>query len=77
MTEAVSIDMEGVPALVFKAEYLAAIALQNGRAKDKARLLPFIESGVLNMKRFESILERHGLIERWKKFERDFLRSDT
>ena len=41
-------DVEGTPARVLTAEHLAAIALQTGRAKDKARLLQFIESGALD-----------------------------
>ena len=37
--QAVETDVEGVRARVFSAEHLAAIALETGRAKDKARLL--------------------------------------
>lgn len=58
------------------AEHLAAIALQTGRAKDKARLLQFIEAGVLDAARFQAILVRHGLVADWQKFERQFL-NDT
>src|SRR5688572_21885057 len=43
LTRAVEHDVEGTPVRVFTAEHLAAIALQTGRAKDKARLLQFIE----------------------------------
>ena len=43
LRESVSKDVDGTPARVFTAEHLAAIALQTGRAKDKARLLQFIE----------------------------------
>ena len=57
-------------------EYLAAIALQTGRAKDKARLLQFIESGTLDAATFQDIFTRHALIERWTQFQRQFL-SDT
>lgn len=73
LREAVTRDVAGVPARVFTAEHLAAIALQTGRAKDKARLLQFIESGALDADRFQTILARHGLIEAWQKFERQFL----
>ncbi len=51
--EAVEIDVEGTPARVFTAEHLAAIALQTGRAKDKARLLQFIEAGTIESERFK------------------------
>ena len=58
---------------MFTAEHLAAIALQTGRAKDKARVLQFVEAGVLDAQRFQAILTRHGLVDRWQQFERQFL----
>jgi hypothetical protein len=70
---AVQKDVAGTPARVFSAEHLAAIALQTGRAKDKARLLQFLESGALDPARFQTILSRHGLLESWKGFEKLFL----
>ncbi len=76
LSDAVEVDVEGVRARVFTAEYLAAIALQTGRAKDKARLLQFIEAGAFDAKRFQGVLAKHGLFEAWQKFERQFL-SDT
>jgi hypothetical protein len=72
----VTMDVEGTPARVFTAEYLAAIALQTGRAKDKARLLQFIESGRMNRDLFEKILTRHLLEKAWTKFQLQFL-DDT
>ena len=50
LAKAVPVDVEGIPARVFTAEHLAAIALQTGRAKDKARLLQFIETGASRWK---------------------------
>lgn len=76
LTNAVVHDVEGVPARVFTAEHLAAIALQTGRAKDKARLLQFIESGTLDAATFRDILTRHALTEQWARFQQQFL-SDT
>ena len=75
LAQSVETDVEGTPARVFTAEHLAAIALQTGRAKDKARLLQFIEAGGLDSARFQDIILRHGLIEAWKRFEQQFLRS--
>jgi len=49
------------------------IALQTGRAKDKARPLQFIEEGALKIARFQDIVRRHGLVEAWTTFERQFL----
>jgi hypothetical protein len=73
LREAVSHNVDAIPARVFTAEHLAAIALQTGRAKDKARLLQFVESGTLDAARFQAILARHGLTDAWKRFERQFL----
>lgn len=73
LQESVERDVDGTTAHVFTAEHLAAIALQTGRAKDKARLLQFIEAGALDAARFQAILSRHGLIDRRRQFERQFL----
>ena len=73
LREAVTVDVEGLPARVFTAEHLAAIALQTGRAKDKARLLQFVQAGALDAVRFEAILTQRNLLDRWRKFERQFL----
>ena len=71
--DARSFDVEGEPASVFTAEHLAAIALQTGRAKDKARVIQFVEAGALDADRLESILSRHHLSEAWSRFERQFM----
>ena len=72
LTEAARTEVEGEPVWVFCAEHLAAIALQTGRAKDKARLVQFVEAGVLDIERLNDVLLRHGLSERWKHFESQF-----
>ena len=76
LAQAIETDVEGTPAFIFSAEHLAAIALQTGRAKDKARLLHFVEAGALDLGRFRSILTQHGLDEAWQKFEIQFLSDD-
>jgi hypothetical protein len=73
LREAVETQVDGAPVRVFTAEHLAAIALEVGRAKDKARLLQFVEEGVLDAAGFESILARHGLLDRWQTFQDQFL----
>lgn len=75
LREAVTREVEGRPARVFTAEHLAAIALQTGRAKDKARLLQFIEEGALDVTRFQAIVAAHHLTDAWSRFERQFLRD--
>ncbi|HAR46929.1 MAG: hypothetical protein A2X57_00370 [Nitrospirae bacterium GWD2_57_8] len=76
LADAVTVEVDERPARVFTAEHLAAIALQTGRPKDKARLLQFIESGALDAQRFQTILARHGLSGRWQQFERTFLTGE-
>lgn len=65
--------VQATPARVFTAEHLAVIALQMGRPKDKARLLQFVESGVLNSDRFHAIVSRHQLGGAWQRFAAQFL----
>ena len=74
LAKAVEKDVEGTPARVFTAEDLAAIALETGRAKDKARVLQFIEADVIDLDRLQEILTRHGLAGAWEQFERQFLK---
>jgi hypothetical protein len=73
LAEARETEVDGEPTRVFSAEHLAALALRTGRAKDKARLLQFIEAGALDADRLQAILRRHGLLEKWQGFEQQFL----
>ena len=73
LAEAREADVDGVSARVFSAEHLAAIALQTGRAKDKARLLQFVEEGALDASRFQEIVQRHHLVDAWTTFERQLI----
>jgi hypothetical protein len=67
-------DVDGTGARVFTPEHIAAIALDTGRAKDKARVLQFIEAGVLDLERLQEIIARHSLTGHWQQFERQFLK---
>jgi hypothetical protein len=73
LKEAKETAVEGVRTRVFSAEHLAAIALQTGRAKDKARLLQFLESAALDHVKLMDIFERRGLNAAWDKFKAQFL----
>lgn len=77
LAEATSVPLGTESASVFTAEHLATIALQVGRTKDKARLLLFIEAGVLDAARFQAILERHQLLPAWEQFSRQLLTEDS
>lgn len=59
--EAERIDYEGVPAKVFRAEHIVAIAASVGRAKDKARIEQLLQQAELDQSRLEKILQRHNL----------------
>jgi len=76
LDNAVEVDVDGEPVRVLTAEYLAAIALQTGRAKDKARLLQFIEAHALDRTKFEELVKRHQLVDRWRDFQQQFLNEE-
>jgi len=59
--EAERIDYEGVPAKVFRAEHIVAIAASVGRAKDKARIEQLLQQADLDKTQLEKILQRHKL----------------
>ena len=59
--EAERIDYEGVPAKVFRAEHIIAIAASVGRAKDKARIELLLQQADLDKTYLEKLLQRHKL----------------
>ena len=59
--EAERIDYEGVPAKVFRAEHIVAIAASVGRAKDKARIEQLLRQADLDKTYLENVLQRHKL----------------
>lgn len=77
ITQALRHELEGVPIWVMTAEHLVAIALKTGRAKDHARILQFIEAGALDPAPLDSVLTRHGLLDKWENFGKRFLDPDT
>ena len=77
LTDALETNLDGEPVWVFQAEHLAAIALQTGRPKDKARLLQFIEEGVVSIEQFEKIVEKYKLETQWARFKDQFLGDDS
>ncbi len=64
---------EGTPPKGMAAGHLMAIAPPTGRAKDHARLLAFVESGVTDRARLNDILSRHSLEASWRRFEARYL----
>ena len=61
MRESERIDYEGVPAKVFRAEHIVAIAASVGRAKDKARIELLLQQADLDKTKLENILQWHKL----------------
>ena len=59
--EAERIDYEGVPAKVFRAEHIVAIAASVGRAKDKARIEQLLAQADLDKSYLADVLQRHKL----------------
>jgi hypothetical protein len=72
IAEALDLDVEGEHTRIFSAEHLAAIALNTGRAKDKARLLQMLEAKALDLQRFKAIVARHDLVPQWERFAVQF-----
>jgi hypothetical protein len=73
LAQAIQAEADGVPVRVMTAEHLTAIALKIGRPKDKLRVAQFMESGLLDEKQLRQILERHGLLAKWKLFNDKYL----
>jgi hypothetical protein len=59
---------------VMQPEHLVAIMLQTGRLKDHARIVQFMEHGVVDQDRLADILARHGLIKKWETLNRQKLK---
>jgi hypothetical protein len=61
---AVDVEFDGVPTRVFRPEYLCAIALQTGRAKDYLRVSMFLEQDAVNKDDLTDVVHRYGLADR-------------
>lgn len=60
--ESVSVSYSGVQTRVFRAEHLAAIALQTGRTKDFLRIELLVERGSVDVGKLRDLLNRHDLL---------------
>jgi hypothetical protein len=76
LAQAVETEVESVRTWVMMAEHLVAIALRTGRPKDFTRILQFIESGVIQSDKLDTILRRHGLLAKWEQFGDRFLEGN-
>jgi hypothetical protein len=73
VAQAVVTTLEETSTRIMSAEYLVAIALRTGRLKDHNRVLQFLEQKAVDRTKLEGLLERHGLVPKWKEFERRYL----
>lgn len=58
---------EGAKVNVVRLEYLLAIMLDTGRAKDKERIKNLLESASVDKKQLAKILSNHSLKKKWEK----------
>ncbi len=72
LNAAVEIKYKKTQTRIVRAEHLMAIMLQTYRPKDRERMLLILEEIQIDMLYLESILERHGLQEKWHKFTRRY-----
>lgn len=63
--QAMVLEWDGHRARVMSPEHLAAIALCVGRPKDRARLVYLVALPSFDREKFNEILQRHGLENRW------------
>jgi hypothetical protein len=66
------IKLYDVKTYILSAEYLMAILLQTGRAKDKERLIKFFEEAKFSKEIFNDIIKRFDLIKKYKEFKRRY-----
>ncbi|RLC20683.1 MAG: hypothetical protein DRI57_04230 [Deltaproteobacteria bacterium] len=76
MEKVIEVEFGKTPTRVFSAEYLAAIMIETGRPKDHARLIHFFEFDSVDRSVLEDIVTRHGLKEKWRKFQEYYLKKD-
>ncbi len=70
LSHAKHFDYEGAETKVLSAEYLAAISVQTGRAKDKIRVFAFLELEEFDRDVFNDLLNRYELTERFEQWMR-------
>ena len=73
LEQAETTEFAGLSCRVVRPDYLAAIALHTGRAKDHDRILALLSSGKLSREQIQTLAQRHGLTEAWQRFAGRFL----
>lgn len=73
LNEAVETLVGGTKATVMRPEHLMAIALRLGRGKDLIRVEQFVQNKAFNADKLNQVLERHGLLSKWKQFNDKYI----
>ena len=53
---------------ILRPEHIVATALRVGRAKDRERIIRFVEEQLVDLGELRNVLSRHNLLEKWSKF---------
>ena len=56
---------------VMRPEHLAALAIQTGRPKDRARVVYLLSLPQFDRAVFEEIIQRHGLVSAWQRWQKE------
>lgn len=66
------ISLYDVKTFILPAEYLMAVMLQTGRAKDKERLIRFFDEAEFSEEIFNDLIKRFELINKYKDFKKRY-----
>lgn len=72
VTYAIDRRFEDLTVRVVDANYLCAIALQTGRAKDYLRIHTLIESGSVEGEKLSALVNKFALTQRWETYVKRF-----
>ena len=72
VTAAPEKKFHGVLVPVVSPEYLCAIALQTGRAKDYQRVNTLLEGAVVDAEKLAALVKQYALHERWEQYVRRY-----
>jgi hypothetical protein len=71
MNNAVAMTFDGVPGSIFQFEYALAIKADANRNKDWGHIATAIASADVDQSKLHAILEKFGLLDRWRKHIQD------
>lgn len=72
LNEAVEIKYKQTETRIVRVEHLIAIMLQTYRPRDRERILLILDEIQIDMLFLEKVLERHGMLKKWREFRRRY-----